>query len=133
MPTPWTSGRLAVNLELKTSKGKLMTRIQTLLFAGTFAFTSLLAAAAKSYDIELKAPVMAGKVQLKPGKYTLSIQGSNAVFTDKGKQSYVAPVKVENGTKKFRATIVDSDGQGAVGQIKYIELGDSTLTLEFVD
>jgi hypothetical protein len=98
---------------------------KSLLLIGTLALAGI--ASAKSYDIVLSSPQKAGSIQLAAGEYSLKVQGSNAIFTnvETGK-SVTAPVKVENATKKFEQTAVDSTGD----QIKSIELGGSNTMLE---
>jgi hypothetical protein len=106
--------------------------IKSLLCAGTLALASLTLAHAKSYDFALAKTVQAGNVQLKPGQYTVKVQGGNAVFTDaQSDKRFTAPVKIENGAIKFGVTMVDTDKQGATDQLRSIELGGSTNTLEF--
>jgi hypothetical protein len=99
------------------------------LLAAVLALASFTAAYAKSYEIEFHETTKAGKVELKPGVYRLVIDGDKAVFTDRHRASYTTPVKVENGTQKFKSTNVDSDGD----HIKYIELGGSTAKVEFIE
>jgi hypothetical protein len=103
--------------------------IKSLLLAGILALSSLTTVYAKSYQIELHAPMKAGKVQLKPGLYTLAVDGSNATFTNQRREALTTPVKVENGAKKYKVTIVDS----AADEIRYIELGGSTTRLNFIE
>jgi hypothetical protein len=98
---------------------------KSLLFIGTLALAGI--ASAKSYDIVLSSPAKAGSVQLAAGEYSLKVKGNSAVFTnvETGK-SVSAPVKVENATKKFDQTAVDSTAD----QITAIELGGSTTKLD---
>jgi hypothetical protein len=106
-----------------------MTRMKSVLLAGVLALASLTVANAKSYEIEIHEPTRAGKVQLKPGIYTLAVQGDSAVFTDHRRQSFTTPVKLENGNTKFKSTTVDS----TTDHIRYIELGGSNTRLEFIE
>lgn len=102
---------------------------KSLLIIGTFALASL--ASAKSYDIVLSAPTKAGSVELKAGEYSLKVKGSTAVFTsvETGK-SFTAPVKVQEGSKKYDNTAVDTQKANGEDQIKTIELGGSTTQLQ---
>lgn len=107
----------------------MMKRIKSLMLVAALALLSLTAAYAKSFEIEIRTPVKAGKVELKPGKYTIQVQGDNAVVNGGHKESYTLPVKVENGTTKFKATMVDS----AEGRIRFIEFGGTTMRVQFTD
>jgi hypothetical protein len=104
-----------------------MMRLRSLVVACTLAVLSFATAQAKSYEIELLKPLKAGKIELKPGVYNLNVQGDSAVFTDRQKASYTAPVKIESSTTKFNYTVVDSHA----GQIRYIELGGTKTRLVF--
>jgi hypothetical protein len=96
------------------------------------AFSSLTIVSAKSYDIVLSGPTKAGSVQLKPGQYTLKVNGSSAIFTDvKTSKSYTTPVKVETTDKKFPDTRVQSTKQGDTDAIDEIDLGGSKTKLGF--
>lgn len=102
---------------------------KSLLFIGTLALASL--ASAKSYDIVLSNPTNAGNLQLKAGEYSLKVTGSNAVFTnvETGK-SFTAPVKVQEGSKKFENTAVDTEKANGTDKITTIELGGSNTQLQ---
>ncbi len=106
--------------------------MKTLFLAGVLSLASLTVASAKSYEIVLSAPTKVGAVQLKPGQYTLKVQGSNAVFTSLDtNKSYTTPVKVENGDTKFDSTKVQSAKQGDTDQVNEIDLGGSKTKLGF--
>jgi hypothetical protein len=98
---------------------------KSLLLIGTLALAGI--ASAKSYDIVLSAPAKAGSVQLAAGEYSLQVKGNSVIFTNvtTGAKLTTA-VKVENGTKKFQETAVDSTAD----KIQSIELGGSTTVLE---
>jgi hypothetical protein len=107
-------------------------KFQKLILAGTLALGSLAVANAKTYDIVLSGPAMAGSVQLAPGEYRLKVEGSTATFTNvQNDKSVTAPVKVEQAPKKFDQTAVDTTKQNGEDQIQSIELGGSTSKLEF--
>ncbi|HEY3835669.1 MAG TPA: hypothetical protein VGL72_03825 [Bryobacteraceae bacterium] len=138
MPKPWTLALRTDTLKFSTvRKGTVLMMIQRiksrlLLSAATLALVSLTTAAAyaKSYDIEVRTPLKAGKVDLKPGKYTLVIQGENAVFSGQHRgESYTTPVRIENANTKFKATMMDS----ANGRIRFIELGGTTMRVQLVE
>jgi len=103
-------------------KSKLLISVMMVLLTLTAAF-------AKSYDIELRAPRKVGKQQLKSGRYSFSVKGDTATFRDEQNKSYSVSVKIENGTQKFKETMVDTSAD----QIRYIQLGGSTTTVAFIE
>lgn len=106
--------------------------MKKIFLAGVLSLASLTIVSAKSYEIVLSAPTKAGNVQLKPGQYTLKVQGTNAIFTNVDtSKSYTTPVKVENGDTKFDSTKIQSSKQGDTEQIQEIDLGGSKTKLGF--
>ena len=108
--------------------------IKSLLLTGALAVATLSIASAKSYDIVIGNPTKVANVALKPGAYTLKLNGSNAIFTDvdNGKH-YSAPFKSENAAKKFDVTAVDTQKKADNDRIQSIELGGTNTILEFSD
>jgi len=103
-----------------------------LLCIGTMALSTLAMAGPKTYDVVLASAMKAGSVELAPGEYKLRVDGSNAIFTGaQSHESVTVPVKIENGNTKFNATALDSSNQGGKQRITAIELGGSTIKLEF--
>ena|ERR1700691_4321612 len=99
---------------------------------GALGLASLGIASAKSYDITLDSPAMAGNTELKPGAYKVKVEGTQAVFTDaQSSKSWTAPVKIENSGRKFSETAVESVNQGDMAHIQSIALGGSNTKLEF--
>ena len=105
---------------------------KSLLWVGTLALFSLAVASAKSYDIALPSPAKVGTTQLAAGKYTLKVEGSNAVFKnlDNGKTVTVA-FQSESVAKKYDQTAVGMSEQKDGEHLKFIELGGSKTKLEF--
>ncbi len=96
------------------------------------AISSLTVLSAKSYEIILSGPTKAGNLQLKPGQYTLKVNGDKAVFTDiNSSKSFTTPVKVQTTDKKFDDTRVQSTKEGEVDKIEEIDLGGSKTKLGF--
>jgi hypothetical protein len=96
------------------------------------ALSAVAMAGSKTYDLVFSAPIKAGSVQLAPGEYKLTVEGSNAIFTGAhNRQSVTVPVKVENNDTKYEATALDSTMQGGAAQITSIQLGGSKTKLEF--
>ena len=105
---------------------------RSLLLLGVLAMSILSIASAKSYTITFTSPTMVGSSQLAAGDYTLKVDGSNAVFTNvNSNKSVTAPVKIENGAKKYNVTSVDTTMNGAAQHINDIQLGGSTTQLDF--
>jgi hypothetical protein len=105
---------------------------KSLLFVGALGVASLGIASAKSYDIVLTSPAMAGNLELKPGAYQLKVEGSQAVFTDtRTSKTWTAPVKAETAATKFGETTVESTTQGDMAHIHTIDLAGSNTKLEF--
>jgi hypothetical protein len=105
---------------------------KSLLIVGALGMASLGIASAKSYDITLSGPAMAGATELKPGAYKVKVEGSQAVFTDvQSSKTWTAAVKVENGDRKFDTTTVESTNQGEMAHINAIDLGGSNTKIEF--
>jgi hypothetical protein len=95
------------------------------------SLSGLCFAGQKSYDVILAALATVSGVKLAAGEYKVKVEGANAVFTDSKSKSVSAPVKVDNGTKKFSYTSVDATKDGTVDKVNAIEFGGSTTRLEF--
>src|SRR6204780_3073142 len=101
------------------------------LMIGVFAVASLAFAGGKTYNVTLSKPSKVGSLQLLAGNYQLKVDGANAVFTDAKRHSFSTAVKVENGSKKFEYTAVDSTESGATELVHSITLGGSATKIEF--
>lgn len=105
---------------------------KSLILAGALGLATFGIASAKSYDIILSDPTMAGATQLHAGEYKLKVEGSDAVFTDvQNQQTFKAPVKVENSKQRFGDTRVETTKTGEMAHIDSIDLAGSTTKLEF--
>jgi hypothetical protein len=105
---------------------------KSLLIVGALTLSSLGIASAKSFDVVLSSPTMAGTTELKPGEYRLKVEGSQAVFTEaQGSKSFTVPVKVESADRKFGQTAVESTNQNGMDNIHSIDLAGSNTRLEF--
>jgi hypothetical protein len=94
--------------------------------------SSLGIASAKSFDVVLGAPAMAGSTELKAGEYKLRVEGSQAIFTDvQSAKTFTVAVKVENAAQKFGQTAVESHNLNGMDNIQAINLGGSNTKLEF--
>jgi hypothetical protein len=107
-------------------------KLKSLLLTSALALSSVAVLSAKSYDILLSSPSIAGTMQLPKGEYKVKVEGTNAIFTsvDNGKK-FTAPVKVSTAAKKFQETAVEATDQNGTSKIKAIDLGGSTTQLDF--
>jgi hypothetical protein len=104
---------------------------KTLDLGTLLTLSSIVFAGQKAYDVIFSAPTTVGTVKLAPGQYTLKVNGENASFTNAENKTVSAPVKVENGAKKFQYTAVDTTKSNDGEKVNSIQLGGSTTTLEF--
>jgi hypothetical protein len=105
---------------------------RSLLIVGALTLSSLGIASAKSFDIILGAPAMAGNTELKAGEYRLKVEGTQATFTEaQSSKSITVPVKVQNGDHRFGATSVETSNQNGMDNIQTIDLAGSNTKLEF--
>ena len=91
---------------------------------GVLTLSSLCVLSAKTYEITVVHTSHVGNIELKPGQYTVKVQGANAIFTDTNDKTFTAPVKVEASDKKFGDTQVQSSKDGDTDKIEEIDLGD---------
>jgi hypothetical protein len=107
-------------------------KMKKLFTVGILALCSLTIALAKNYELTLSSTTKVGNIELKPGQYTLKVQGDKAIFTfvDTAKQ-FTTNVKVEATDQKFDTTRVDANKNGNVDVVKDIELGGSKTRLQF--
>jgi hypothetical protein len=101
------------------------------LLIGVFALASFAFAGGKTYNVTLSKPAKVGSLQLLAGNYQLKVDGASAVFTDAKRHSFTTAIKVENGSKKFEYTAVDSTESGDTELVHSITLGGSATKIEF--
>lgn len=105
--------------------------VKSILLVGALCLSSVSLVSAKTYDIQLFSPAMAGSVQLPAGDYKLKVDGGNAVLTNANNKTYTTAVKVETEARKYDQTAVVTDNSNGTSQIKSIEIGGSNTLLEF--
>jgi hypothetical protein len=106
--------------------------MKKLLAVAVLAVSSFTIASAKSHDIVLSNQTKAGAIQLKPGQYSVKLEGSTAVFTDQNSgKKFVTPVKVETSDQKFDQTRVETTQAGSMDVVQEIDLGGSHTKVEF--
>ncbi|MBV8845500.1 MAG: hypothetical protein JO307_22050 [Bryobacterales bacterium] len=95
-----------------------------------FASLALAAGSSSSYNVTLsERAVIAGK-ELKPGDYTVEVNGGQAVIK-KGKESVAAPVSVQSGDQKFSRTSIRYDRADGQYHLDQIQIGGTKTTLVF--
>ena len=105
---------------------------KTFVLGIVLSLSSIMFAGTKSYQVVFSSTAKVGSLKLAPGEYSVKVDGTNAIFTNTNtNKKFTAPVKVENGAKKFQVTAVDSTKDGDSETVKAIELGGSTTTLGF--
>jgi hypothetical protein len=105
---------------------------RSLLIVGALTLSSIGIASAKSFDVFLGAPAMAGATELKAGEYKVTVEGTQAIFREaQSSKSITVPVKVENADHKFGQTSVETTNQNGMDNIQAIDLGGSNTKLEF--
>ncbi|MBV8732091.1 MAG: hypothetical protein JO336_19970 [Acidobacteriia bacterium] len=96
------------------------------------AALGLSAAWAKSYDITLDSATKVGNVELKPGKYSLSVMDDTKVkFISSSGQAVEASAKVTTTDKKFQATQIDLKQVNGTAQVNEIDLGGTKTKILF--
>lgn len=100
--------------------------------AGVLALFTLCVASAKTYSVSFSAPAKVGTAQLKAGDYQIKIDGSKITFIDvKTNKGVTTDGKIENVTKSFDGTRVETTTQGDTNVVKDIEVGGSKIKIEF--
>ena len=85
-------------------------------------------ASAKTYTVETFLPVVLSGTELKPGQYTLDLNGGSVVMR-RGKVKVEANVKVETTGAKSKSTKFVCDEAGGKYQVKEIHLGGTNTKL----
>ena len=97
-----------------------------------FAALGLSVLSAKSYDITLDSATKVGSVELKPGKYSLSVMDDTKVkFTSTNGQAVEASAKVTTSDKKFQSTQIDTKQVNGAAQVNEIDLGGTKTKIMF--
>ena len=107
-------------------------RVKQSMLAAVLCLSSVGLVHARSHQIILSEPTMAGSTMLPAGKYMVKLDGTNAVLLNVDKdKTYTAPVKVESEAKKFDQTAVLTGTSGGESRIQAIEFGGSHTKLQF--
>jgi hypothetical protein len=101
-------------------------------FAIAFAVLGMSFASAKSFQITLSSPSQAGALELQPGQYNVSLDGTKVKFTEVNSgKSVETPATLENADKKFHDTAVDSQDVNGKNKIQEIDLGGTVTKIKF--
>lgn len=85
-------------------------------------------AGSATYSLEIRETASVAGSTLKPGSYTVSVDGNMATIKS-GKTSVQVPVKVESEPQKFRANSVRYEHIGDAYRIKEIGIGGTATKL----
>jgi hypothetical protein len=98
-----------------------------------FAVLGLSLASAKSYEISVDTVSKVGDIQLQPGAYKVTLDGSKVKFTDENSgKSVEATGTVETTAKsKFDATSVETEQKNGATVVHEIDLGGTRTNIKF--
>ncbi len=98
-----------------------------------FAILGLSLASAKSFEISVDSVAKAGDLQLQPGAYRVSLNGSTVKFMDEntGKSVETNATVENNGKTKFDATSLETEQVKGVNTIHEIDLGGTPTKIKF--
>ncbi len=86
---------------------------------------------AKTYTITLSDTCQAGAVQLKPGQYTLKLEGTKVVLIDRTGRSIEANAKVETADRKYDQTAMTFSRADGANRLQSITLAGSKSKVVF--
>jgi hypothetical protein len=95
------------------------------------ALLSVSLASAKTYTFIVSEPTKVGQAQLKPGEYSLKLEGPQVLLMDGNGHRIDATAKVETTDNKFDQTKVSSSTVDGTNRIRSIELGGSKTKVVF--
>jgi hypothetical protein len=88
-------------------------------------------ASAKSYTITLSNPCQAGGAQLKPGQYTLKLDGPKVVLVDSKGKSIETNARIETADRKFDQTAMVISTADGTARLQSIMLAGSKSKVIF--
>jgi hypothetical protein len=86
---------------------------------------------AKTYTFTVTDAAHAGTAQLKPGQYTLKLDGSQVVLMDRRGHTIDTPTKVETADHKFSQTSILTSSANGANRIESIEFAGSKTKVIF--
>jgi hypothetical protein len=81
-------------------------------------FALAVASASPRYHVTIYDKTWAGNTELKPGEYTVEMQGDKAVFKS-GKAVIEAPAKIEENERRFDSTSVRINNDHKIEKIEF--------------
>lgn len=98
-----------------------------------FAVLGLSMASAKSYEISVDTVSKVGDVQLQPGSYKVTLNGSTVKFTneDSGKAVQTEGTVENNAKSKFDATALETEQNNGITTVHEIDLGGTRTDVKF--
>ena len=97
----------------------------------TMAFGTLALAAASGasvYHVTIGDPTWVGGNELKPGEYTVQVEGNKAMIKN-GKNVVEVPAKVETASKKYGATTLLTSSAGGKNNLEEIDVGGTATKI----
>lgn len=112
----------------------LVATVRSPLAIAALGLAGLAAANAQSYDFWFNTPIEVDSLQLGPGPYNVTQDGSSVVFKNASTGTvYMVRATVEHSAEKnstLKVQVVDRDGHS---RLQAIELAGTTTDLEFGD
>jgi hypothetical protein len=88
-------------------------------------------ASAKTYTFTVDDPIQAGSVQLKPGDYSLKVDGAQIELMDNAGHRIDVTATVEAADQKFDHTAVFFSSADGTNRLQSIQLGGSKTRVVF--
>jgi hypothetical protein len=96
-----------------------------------FTVLGLSVAGAKSYDFTITQTVKAGSSELKPGNYSVVVDGSKVRIKDSAGKITETDATVATADKKFPSTMVDTISANGQTTVREIDLGGTATKVQF--
>jgi hypothetical protein len=100
------------------------------LMLGACVFSLGIAAAASSYHVKISDTTWVGTTELKPGEYTVQVEGDKVTFK-MGKNAVTVPAKVEENASKFSDNQMLVKTENGQPKLKEIDLAGSKSKILF--
>ena len=99
--------------------------------AALLALLTVSVVSAKNYSFTTTEPTQAGSFELRPDAYTLKIEGSQVILTNRAGHQLAVNATVEPAARKFSDTAVWTSRADGANRIQSIELGGSRSRVVF--
>ena len=96
-----------------------------------FALVCVSVVSAKTYNFTVTIAAQAGNTQLKPGDYSLKVDGTQVVLKDNAGHRIDIGATLEAADQKFNETAVVISNADGTNRIQWIQLGGSNTRLMF--